>query len=76
MALGAFAIGALAIGAFAIGRLSVRKARFHSLEIDELTVRRLRFIDPRSARQVAGMRDTPALSVASPPLGDEKQARE
>jgi len=52
LALGAFAIGALAIGAFAIGRLSVRKARFRSLEIDELTVRRLRFPDTRPARRI------------------------
>ena len=35
-------LGALAVGAFAIGRLSVGKARFQSLEIEELTVRRLR----------------------------------
>lgn len=77
LALGAFAIGALAIGAFAVGRLSVRKARFQSLEIDELTVRRLRMPDPRAARRlVAATRGAPALSVASPPLGDESQSRD
>lgn len=41
-ALGAIAMGAVAIGALAIGRLSVGKARFKAIEIDELTVRRLR----------------------------------
>jgi hypothetical protein len=41
-ALGAIAMGAVAIGALAIGWLSVGRARFKSVEIDELTVRRLR----------------------------------
>ena len=41
-ALGAIAMGAVAIGALAIGRLSVGKARFKTIEIDELTVRKLR----------------------------------
>ena len=41
-ALGAIAVGAIAIGALAIGRLSVGKARFKRIEIDELTVRKLR----------------------------------
>lgn len=41
-ALGAIAMGAVAIGALAIGRLSLGKARFKTIEIDELTVRRLR----------------------------------
>ena len=77
LALGAFAIGALAIGAFAIGRLSVRKARFRSLEIDELTVRRLRFPDTRPARRLAAAtRGAPALSVESPPIAETKQAGE
>lgn len=33
---------ALAIGRIAIGRLVIKKARFAVLEVDELTVRRLR----------------------------------
>lgn len=41
-ALGAIAMGAVAIGALAIGRLSVGKARFKTIEIDDLTVRNLR----------------------------------
>ncbi|HEY7290372.1 MAG TPA: hypothetical protein VH583_11105 [Vicinamibacterales bacterium] len=51
-AVGALAIGAVAAGAFAIGVLAVRRmairnlvvdgARFRSLEIGELTVKRLR----------------------------------
>jgi hypothetical protein len=40
-ALGAFAIGAVAIGSMAIGSVVVRRARFRSVEIDDLTVRRL-----------------------------------
>ena len=50
IAVGALAFGALAIGALAIARLAIRelavkKARFHAVEIDELTVRRLRVIE-------------------------------
>jgi hypothetical protein len=41
VAIGAFAIGALAIGRLAIRRFSIGKARFRSLEMDELTVTRL-----------------------------------
>ena len=41
-ALGAIAMGAVAVGALAIGRLSVGKARFKQIEIDELTVHKLR----------------------------------
>ncbi len=44
-ALGAFAIGALAIGRLAIGGLAVRKAKFGSVEIDDLTVRRLQVLE-------------------------------
>lgn len=50
MALGAFAIGAAAVGVFAIGRLAIgqlaiKKARFGALEVDLLTVRRLRVLE-------------------------------
>ncbi len=51
LALGAAAFGAVAIGALAIGRLVVgrlvikKKARFSALEVDELTVRRLRVVE-------------------------------
>ena len=44
-ALGAFAIGAVAIGSMAIGGLGVRKAKFRSVEIDDLTVRRLHVME-------------------------------
>jgi hypothetical protein len=44
-AIGAVAIGALAIGRLAVGRLVIKKARFGALEVDELTVRRLRVIE-------------------------------
>jgi hypothetical protein len=44
-AFGAMAVGALAIGRAAIGRLAIKKARFGTLEVDELVVRRLRVIE-------------------------------
>lgn len=44
-AIGAVAIGALAIGRVALGRLVVKKARFATLEVDELVVRKLRVVD-------------------------------
>jgi hypothetical protein len=50
LALGAFAVGALAIGALAIGRLHILRADadrlcLGSVEIDDLTVKRLRVIE-------------------------------
>jgi hypothetical protein len=48
-ALGAFAIGAIAIGRFAIGGLAVRKAKLGSVEIDDLTVRRLHVLEAAPA---------------------------
>ena len=50
LALGALAVGALAIGALAIGRLGILRAdadRLHlgTVEIDDLTVKRLRVIE-------------------------------
>jgi hypothetical protein len=44
-AVGAVAIGVLAIGRLAVGRLTIRKARFGVLEVDELTVRKLRVVE-------------------------------
>ena len=44
-AFGAVAIGALAIGRLAVGRMVIKKARFGALEVDELTVRKLRVLD-------------------------------
>lgn len=44
VAFGALAIGALAIGRLAIGGVTIKKARFHALEVDELTVRKLRVL--------------------------------
>jgi hypothetical protein len=45
-AMGALALGAMAIGALAIGRLVVGRARFRELEIDKLTVRSLKILEP------------------------------
>ena len=50
LAIGALAIGALAIGALAIARLSIirasaEKVHLGTVEIDDLTVRRLRVIE-------------------------------
>jgi hypothetical protein len=44
-AFGAAAIGALAIGRLVVGSLVIKKARFGALEVDELTVRRLRVVE-------------------------------
>jgi hypothetical protein len=44
-AFGAVAIGALAVGRLVVGRLVIKKARFGVLEVDELTVRRLRVVE-------------------------------
>jgi hypothetical protein len=45
-ALCAVAVGAIAVGSLAIGALVVRKARFRSIEVDDLTVHRLRVLEP------------------------------
>jgi hypothetical protein len=45
VAAGVLAVGAVAIGQMVIGRLAIGKARFKSLEVDELTVRKLRVIE-------------------------------
>ena len=60
-ALGAFAVGALAIGAVAIGSVAIRKAKFGSVEIDELTVRQLRVLE--TARVAAGQAMTTKTSA-------------
>jgi hypothetical protein len=44
-ALGTLAIGAIAIGTLAIGGIVVRKARFQTVEIDDLTVHRLHVLE-------------------------------
>src|SRR5580692_1314893 len=44
-AFAAVAVGALAIGRLAVGRLTIKKARFRALEVDELTVRKLRVVE-------------------------------
>ena len=42
VAVGAFAIGALAIGRLAVRRVVVENAKFKSIEIDDLVVKRIR----------------------------------
>ena len=42
VAVGAFAIGALAIGRLAVRRVVVENAKFKSIEIDDLIVKRIR----------------------------------
>jgi hypothetical protein len=44
-AFGAVVIGALAIGRLVVGRLVIKKARFGALEVDELTVRKMRIVE-------------------------------
>ena len=55
-AFGAVAIGVLAIGRLAVGRLVIKKARFGVLEVDELTVRKLRVLE-REASSPRGRSD-------------------
>ena len=43
-AVGALAVGALAIGALAIGRADAAKLHLGTVEIDDLTVKRLRVV--------------------------------
>ena len=64
LAIGALAIGALAIGALAIARLSIirasaEKVHLGTVEIDDLTVRRLRVIEnvPPTARRQRRLKD-------------------
>ena len=44
-ALGAVAICAVAIGRLAVGGLVIKRARLGTLEVDELTVRKLRVVE-------------------------------
>jgi ApbE superfamily uncharacterized protein (UPF0280 family) len=44
-AVGAMAVGALAIGRMAVGRMAIGRARFGAIEVDELTVRKLRVLE-------------------------------
>jgi len=64
VAAGALAVGAVAIGQIVIGRLVIGKARFKSLEVDELTVRKLRVIERHHGddRSVQRVRDAPKTS--------------
>lgn len=54
LSIGAIAVGALALGFVAVKRLAVARSHFGSIEIDELTVRRLNvgdvFVDGGRAR--------------------------
>ena len=45
---------ALAIGRLAVGRLVIKKARFSALEVDELTVRRLRVVEREGPKLIKG----------------------
>jgi hypothetical protein len=58
-AFGAIAIGALAIGRLAVGRMVIKKARFGALEVDELTMRKLRVFEhePGGPRERSNVRD-------------------
>ena len=57
IAVSAFAVGALAIGALAIGRIAIKqmalqKAKAADVEIDRLTIHRLKVIEPIQTSQV------------------------
>ena len=44
-AFGVLAVGAVAIGRIAVGRLAIKNAHFAALEVDELTVGKLRILE-------------------------------
>jgi hypothetical protein len=56
LALGAIAVGAIAIGSMAIGALAIKKVKLRDVEIDTLTVRRFRVLEP-DAQQPATTAD-------------------
>jgi hypothetical protein len=64
-AVGAVAIGALAIGRLAVGRLTIRKARFGALEVDELTVRKLRVVEHEGPRSKCPDRRSSAATLTT-----------
>jgi hypothetical protein len=53
---GAIAVGAIAIGSMAIGALAIKKVKLRDVEIDTLTVRRFRVLEP-DAQQPATTAD-------------------
>jgi hypothetical protein len=71
-AFGAVAIGALAIGRLTVGRLTIRKARFNVLEVDQLTVRRLRVLEGTTSDHAAWRQgiDPHRVRVMRTPGGD------
>ena len=79
LAVGAIAIGALAIGRMVIGRLAIQKARLQTVEIGDLTVRRLRVLEtitPPAEDAAAG--DQPpsgTTSATSPDQNGHAQPR-
>lgn len=64
LATGALAIGVVALGRLAIGRIVVGSARFREVEIDRLTVRQLRVLEPDAAQDGIGLFNTPVESAA------------
>lgn len=75
LALGALAVGALAIGALAIGRLRILRAdadRLHlgTVEIDDLTVKRLRVIE--TADEMDGSNEVERACFSDHELGKER----
>ena len=74
-AFGAMALGALAIGALAIGRLAVGRARFKDLEIDQLTVRKLRILEPQVRSSTASTTGTACESRPPMRIGSTRKAK-
>jgi hypothetical protein len=70
-ALGAVAVGAVAIGRLLVGRLEIRKARFGALEVDELTVRKLRVVVTSSADSLM----PPTVSAEPEPIIQQSAIR-
>lgn len=60
LAVGAIAVGAIAIGSMAIGALAVKKVRLGNVEIDTLTVRRFRVLEPEAPQPDTGVSSSAA----------------
>ena len=72
IAFSALAIGALAVGRMALGRVAVGKTKFKSLELDDLTMKRLR----ASEISITDSLDLPSSAVVLQPASNDLNPNE
>ena len=63
-AFGALAVGALANGALAVGRLTIGTGKFKRLEVDELTVTRLRIEKVEGPAQLGSAKPMTLIGIS------------